>query len=876
MQLEQFLHPRRIISVVLMVLGALASSSRAETPPIALAQDGQPKLTIYVVDPDAQLMKVPDRQSKKAVVIKASVEDLRVYLGKLTGAEFKVEMIPAYPGPGKPGIFVGLNKDLEFSRIDGSKQQYGLRTSEEQLLVAGADDRGISHGVYALLGQLGCRWYYPGDLWTVLPKAQSRLQVAADRVGGPDFYIQRRVWPGHGLRTPTTNRELADWQRRNGLAQPFDVVTAHSWAGLDPKKDFETHPEWFALVAGQRKISKPCYSHPQVIAKATEHALRHFEQDPSSEMVSLSAPDGLGFCTCELCKKQAKVAELFESNGVFFGKQSDGQEVSIASETIFNMANQVAKALAAKFPSKLIGMLAYSGYAHPPSFKLEPNIYVEVTAGYRRTPLTLPEQMTTFGQRASALGVYEYYDVEQWSWNQPGRAKAAQLDGVQASTRFYFNNNFRSLSGESSDNFGPNGIGYYAIVRLLWDAEQDVRKIEEEFYRDCFGPAAPPIQRLYRRWESGQGYDLRALALAYRDLDEAGRFVEGQGPYSDRVDRLKMYAHFLKLWVQPPGNYTATSNAAQTWAKSRETPEQRKKIEELGIWVSRLIDTHMVHHAFNRYLLAGAGAMGMDTSAWQRAGPIPSAQEIAEIFQKDLAELKRVDAKDVPAAVYSRELAPVTSARQQVPGAAPAAIRGPDSFRRATMELVAEADQTIHVEFATTGVDYGLLFTPREVYEDGGGSQYSTRIASGKLEGSELTFDAKDAGYYTLQFNDATIKQVNRPHALHAAQLQFGNGTFYFFVPKGTERFIIQANAHGGPTLTVADLAGRVVLDAKPSKEDPQTQFLIDVPKGGDGGVWKVVGPQCVNRTGSIRFIGLPPYLSLAPNLLMVPRETLP
>ncbi|MCY2954421.1 MAG: hypothetical protein NTU53_21020 [Planctomycetota bacterium] len=105
------------------------------------------------------------------------------------------------------------------------------------------------------------------------------------------------------------------------------------------------------------------------------------------------------------------------------------------------------------------------------------------------------------------------------------------------------------------------------------------------------------------------------------------------------MDRLRMYVHFLKLWMQPPGNYDPRSKAAAAWAKAHDTPQQRKRIEELGTWASRLIDTHMIHHAFNRYLLAGAESMGMDTSGWKLAGKIPTAAEVEEAFQADLVEL---------------------------------------------------------------------------------------------------------------------------------------------------------------------------------------------------------------------------------------------
>lgn len=866
----------RLASLLVAALPLLCASQTAVAAPpsVTLSHDGNARLAITLVDPAGDLFGLTNTPPLQGLA-GASAADLKAYMQKLSGAEFEMISAKAYPGGKRPGIFVGLDKDLGFDGIDKVQQQYGLRTTADgQLIITGADARGISHGIYALLHSLGCRWYYPGDLWAVVPPPARSLSVAFEEIGGPDFYIQRRIWVGHGLHLATTGGDFPAWCRRNGMAQPFDVAIAHSWIGLDPANDFTNHPEWFALVNGERKTSKPCYSHPGVTERAKQTALNHFRNNPKSMMISVSAPDGLGFCSCDLCKKVAKVDELYEAQGVLFGRQPDGTEVSIASETIFNMANEVAKAVATEFPDKLIGIMAYSGYAHPPSFKLEPNIYLEVTAGYRRTPLTLPEQMTELGLKASALGVYEYYDVEQWSWDKPGSARASQLDSLQAAMRFYYRNNVRSVSGEMSNNFAPNGIGYYSIARMLWDADTDVRLLEESFYRDCFGPAAPAIKPLYRRWESGQGFDDRALSLAYRDLAEASKLAAGNQVQRDRVDRLRMYAHFLNNFLQVREGSGGGDIA--DWKKTYGEEGAIKRIEELGTWTARLIDTHMTHGwAFNRYFLRRGNDVGLDTSNWNRAGQIPAHEEVEERFQAGSKALSEVKALEVPSTIFSRRLVPLSSARVRIPGTESAEMQPPDSFRKATLELFAKAGEKVNVVFASTGTVYDLLLTPQDVYEDGGGSQYSTRIASGSLAGDTLVIEAEADGYYTLRWNDGTLKKLDHPHVLHAGASQYVSGTFHFFVPKGTERFIINAGAHGGLTIKIYDSAGKIVLDATPAVEKPQSRFVVEVPRGRDGGVWKVVGPNCINRTGSISFIGVPSYLAFSPHLLMVPQETI-
>ena len=70
-------------------------------------------------------------------------------------------------------------------------------------------------------------------------------------------------------------------------------------------------------------------------------------------------------------RRRARIG-LSSISSAIFGKRPDGTEVCVTSETIFHMANAVAEAVGKKYPNVLIGVFAYSGYAHPPSFDLEP------------------------------------------------------------------------------------------------------------------------------------------------------------------------------------------------------------------------------------------------------------------------------------------------------------------------------------------------------------------------------------------------------------------------------------------------------------------------------------------------------------------------
>ena len=110
-------------------------------------------------------------------------------------------------------------------------------------------------------------------------------------------------------------------------------MSMHNYENIIPLSLFEEHPEYFALVDGQRTASRGtqiCFSNPEVVARAVKLARAHFDNDPSQVMFSLSANDSTGFCKCPECKK--------------LGENPGGQTLSFA--------NAVASELRKTHPDK--------------------------------------------------------------------------------------------------------------------------------------------------------------------------------------------------------------------------------------------------------------------------------------------------------------------------------------------------------------------------------------------------------------------------------------------------------------------------------------------------------------------------------------------
>ena len=604
---------------------------------VALAQDG--KAIIPIV----------------AGSVKDPVDELNHFLNKIVGDEFQLA-----EGRQKTGaIYVGLVSDFPWLKErEFAAEEFALNVveSEKSVYVLGGTPLGVRHGVTTLLHQVGCRWFFPGDVWEVIPHRRNLWVHDAQVTSQPAFPTQRRIWYGFGAYGPC-KEDYENWMRHNRMGGPLEVSIGHSWAGLNAEKDFSTHPEWFALVGGRRQPSKPCYAHPDVIARAKESALRRAEQ--GAGMISMTPPDGLGYCECEKCLAAAGVQEVYEEKGCLFGKRDDGAVVNVTSETVFGLANEVAKTVAAKYPKTLIGCYAYSAYSHPPSFKLHPNVYLQTTTAYRRTPLSLEEQVSAYGEKTEQLGIREYYSVYQWDWDYPDPGKMTP-DTLQHDLSQFHNWGVTAVNGEASNNWAARGLGYYVAARLMWDVKEDTNAIVKDFYEKAFGPAAKPMERYFVRWYGpsvaaiapaeqlpqqvnfieNRKHNVDALRDAYRDLDNAMRMAKGNEAVLARIDHLRMYLHYLVLRYELEQAEATKDETEILAAIGRET-----------MFGSKLTYTNMLHtrpllgkaflRRFRKHteLLEHHEPAQQREGAWRKVGQPPNRDELDEIWKADKKRL---------------------------------------------------------------------------------------------------------------------------------------------------------------------------------------------------------------------------------------------
>ena len=143
--------------------------------------------------------------------------------------------------------------------------------------------------------------------------------------------------------------------------------------------------------------------------------------------------------------------------------------------------------------------------------------------------------------------------------------------------------------------------------------------------------------------------------------------------------------------------------------------------------------------------------------------------------------------------------------------------------------------------------------------------------------------EAPETGIYQVEIsagaNWSSIKRSNRAIVLpaypKAAHLASGGGDYFFLVPPGSGEFSIRFWGEGAEGLkaTVFDPAGNQVWQ----KDDISAieQFVGTPEQGKAGGVWKLRVEKPTNlpviEDHYIRIYGIPPFIGLAPELLLAP-----
>jgi hypothetical protein len=478
----------------------VSQSAKAQ---VTLVDEGRAAATIVVPDGNPE---APGGRELPAASALTAARELRKFIARASGAELPI--VPASQAP-RDGtlLLVGRSALSDKFGISVPNKREGVRiqTFPRGLAILGEiaskgtnnrpfpHDRGTLNATYLFLEKyVGYRFYFQrgpdADLGVVVPRQRTITVGPIDSTSAPAFPY-RAIVPYSG----TGNWKAAT---RPGQATGFSCNHTHmGWDGLYR----ETHPEYFSLQAdGKRNFRFLCYGNPDVVRRELEHTRTFYETgrrmggSPGEKYIPVEPDDNWRECRCELCQA------LIEPARGRFGRHSR----LWWDHYIRNLGLTVQQL----WPDKRVAALAYQGRILPGDSDLPDNVDVQVCihnaplnfykepAARREIRKLLGDWSTKLGGDRSRLYVWDYTCYPQyWSCAPTLYPHALQQ----------FLREHRHLISGVFINGGDEIIqaDHYMVALtfgLLWDPDLDVDAHLRDYCERFFGPAADPMERLYR------------------------------------------------------------------------------------------------------------------------------------------------------------------------------------------------------------------------------------------------------------------------------------------------------------------------------------------------------------------------------------------
>ena len=840
-----------------MMIGLAASlTAKADETASSAAPQSKPLLTKLASQGKAKLpIVVASAASERTRAAAATLAD---YLGRISGVTFEITQ-----GDGSSGIALGTASDFAaapkppqgWSDDVRRREDYLLRTHDAGIWMIGNTELAVEHAVWDLLYRLGYRQFFPGEHWEIVPR-HTELAIAVDAFEQPDYHA-RRIWYGYGP-WDYAAEPYRKWCAKNRAVNGIELRSGHAYDGIinRNKAVFAEHPEYLGLVGGERKSTKICIGNPAVRQLVIDDALEQLRKNPQLDSISVDPSDGLNWCECERCKALGSV-----------------------TDRAVTLANAVAEAVNEQRPGTIVGMYAYSGHSPPPSIRVHPQVVISVATAFIQGGYTVEELMRGWQAQGATLGIREYYSVHTWDRDLPGRARGGNLQYIRTSLPQFHALGARYFSSESSDNWAPNGLGYYIASRILWDVDEAnrVEELVDDFLTTAFGDAREPMVQFYQLLDTSKRPLLSddLLGRMYRLLRQA-RAATSDLAVHQRIDDLLLYTRYVELFME-------YSNA---------TGEARQQALEALIRHTYRMRTTMMVHAKAVYRDVDARDRSVEIpeearwqvpegkNPWKDSRPF-SREELAAIEKAGIANRQ---VREFEPVAFSRNLRPAAEALKlpEVPNGTPGTyLRG---VRTYYTWLPGDGKQTVRVPLtAKAGMIYtnrgpaeitlqpfdGQLF-PEDLTEDNP-PEYLSRAEVPPDKAEHTVVLEGRSGLNLLRISDRAAGTVatwedglpmtiessmDRPAALYT------RWTLYFYVPRGTQ-FIGGFSDGEGRLL---DPAGKLAHTF--SRE--AGYFRIPVPEGQDGKLWKFD-----RSVGKRILMTVPPYLARNEKELLLPAEVI-
>ncbi|MBU4201228.1 MAG: DUF4838 domain-containing protein [Verrucomicrobia bacterium] len=518
------------LAVITLMAACLGTVEAVELP---LVTAGASKYSIVT----------PDQPTEREQFAAA---ELQKYLELISGAKLAVQTESKTDGPKIVVAVASRTKaaaKIAFAKGDADYDAFAIETSGNDLLLIGSNERAVIYAVYTLLADhLGCRWpvtelqkkkgdaaepqeIIPKKAIVTVPELRERHKASMKWRG-----LISAPWFGD------FRPEVVDWMTKNRLnymfvAYPGGYEESQSWrtniaigemwkkrgmviaAGhhsfdffVPPKEYFATHPEYYALIGGQRKPAgrgvQLCLSNPELADIYVKNVVAFAKRHPEVGVLALYPNDGDGWCECDKCKKAMPSSWAANTN------------CPNATELCQQFMNKVVPAIKAQVPDRIIERAAYINYGPLPETTKPIAGMNVIYANYERpwyrqsldTPGANPyvqKNIEAWGKEMKDKGdflIYEYYNGGVFCHWQ-----GFALVELIAKEMAYYRR--MGVSGCLVPYFWKHraecAINTYAFARSAWDTTVSPETILNDYCKAHYGgKAAPAMVKYYKEFES--------------------------------------------------------------------------------------------------------------------------------------------------------------------------------------------------------------------------------------------------------------------------------------------------------------------------------------------------------------------------------------
>lgn len=349
------------------------------------------------------------------------------------------------------------------------------------------------------------RFLMPGELGTHVPKMNDWIIKPENIREVPDVWVRSHSGV-HGQAFERNERhqqkQAFEWalRTRNSAGKTFRYNHNIGYL-IDPEKYAETHPEFFPLINGKRRIPpktgdrrwklfhwEPCYTAPGIAEEAAKNLIEYFDKNPTSFSQSLSVNDAGDICRCEKCT--AKNAAL-----------PDGSE----SQSYYEWVAKTVSIANKKYPDRRYGFLNYWVTREmPENVKLPGNVIPIICEDLKfyvdpELDKQLEERLEKWGKLVSQIGWWDYgfegaYAVPHYN----ARYLAKKLRYL------YKKHNLRVYTDElHPGRHWKSGPQVYMVQKLLWNIDVDEEALLDEWFELMVGKEATPyFKQYFAIWEN--------------------------------------------------------------------------------------------------------------------------------------------------------------------------------------------------------------------------------------------------------------------------------------------------------------------------------------------------------------------------------------